>query len=64
VLAVLQQQPPIIVKIVEPDSDPTGLAQVLLGALGLTGVLVLIAVAFGLLMAGILFLARSRRPLG
>jgi hypothetical protein len=55
--------PPIIVKLIEPYRDPTGLADVLVGALGLSGVLALIAVVCGLLMGGVLFLARSRRPL-
>jgi hypothetical protein len=64
VLWSLIQDSPIIVKIVTPPADPTGgLAKVLLAALSLTGVLILIAVALGLLMAGILLLARSRRPL-
>ena len=59
-----QQQPaPIIVKIVETPHDPTGLADVLIGALGLTGVLVLLALVLGLILAGVLFVARSRRPL-
>jgi hypothetical protein len=58
-----QQGSPIIVKIVETPRDPTGLADVLIGALGLTGVLVVMALALGLLVGGILFFARSRRPL-
>jgi ABC-type phosphate transport system permease subunit len=57
------QQNPIIVKIVEPPHDPTGLADVLLGSLGLTGVIVLAAVLMGVLMAGVLFWMRSRNPL-
>jgi hypothetical protein len=60
---LLQQSAPIIVKIVETPKDPTGLADVLLGALGITGVLTLLAVTLGILMAGVLFLARSRKPL-
>jgi hypothetical protein len=63
VLPFLIQESPIIVRIVTPPEDPTGLADVLMRALGLTGVLVLVAVALGLLTAGILLLARSRRPL-
>ena len=55
-----QRQQPIIVKIVEPPGDPTGLAAVLIGALGLTGVIVLIAVLLGLVMAGVLSWIRSR----
>ena len=57
------QQNPIIVKIVEPPHDPTGLADVLIGSLGLTGVIVLAAVLMGALMAGVLFWMRSRNPL-
>jgi hypothetical protein len=56
------QQAPIIVKLA-PKRDPTGLADVLLGALGLTGVLVLGAILLGAAFAGILFLLRSRKPL-
>jgi len=58
----LAQQAPIIVRIA-PTRDPTGLAGVLLGALGLTGALVLGALVAGALVAGILFLVRSRKPL-
>jgi len=43
--------------------DPTGLGDVLLGALGLTGVLVVGALVAGAVVAGILFLLRSRKPL-
>jgi hypothetical protein len=58
----LQAQPssPIIVKVIEPPRDPTGIADVIVGALGLTGVIVLLAVLFGLAFAGILFWIRSR----
>jgi hypothetical protein len=59
----LALQSQIVVKLVDPNKDPTGLADVLLKSLGLTGVMVLIAVAAGLIMAGILFLWRSRKPL-
>jgi len=53
-------QPPVTVRIIQPDTDPTGLADVLLGSLGLTGVLALIAVLAGVLLAAVLFLIRSR----
>lgn len=56
------QQAPIIVRLA-PTKDPTGLASVLLGALGLTGVLVLGALLLGAVFAGFLFVIRSRRPL-
>ena len=53
-------QAPITVRIIEPNRDPTGLADVLIGSLGLTGVLALIAVVAGVLFAAVLFLIRSR----
>jgi hypothetical protein len=56
------QQAPIIVRLA-PKKDPTGLADVLLGALGLTGVLVIGAILLGAALAGVLFLLRSRHPL-
>jgi len=49
---------PIIVKIVEAPHDPTGIAGVLIGALGLTGVIVLAAVVLGVVFAGALLLYR------
>ena len=59
---LIQQQAPIVVHFA-PKKDPTGLADVLLRALGLTGVLVLGAILLGAAFAGILFLIRSRKPL-
>jgi hypothetical protein len=59
----LLQQPdsPVIINITEPPkSDPTGLSDVLIGALGLSGALILCAVVLALLFAGGLFLWRSR----
>jgi hypothetical protein len=62
--ALSQSQPgkPIIVKIIPPEqkSELSGLADVLLGSLGLTGVIVLAAVLMGALMAGVMFWVRSR----
>ncbi len=49
---------PIIVRIVETPHDPTGISDVLIGALGLTGVIALGAVALGLAFAGVLLLYR------
>ena len=60
VLVSAQRSDPIIVKIVEPYTDPTGLADVLITSLGLIGVLVLIAVLFGVVTAGLMFWFRSR----
>jgi len=53
---------PIIVRIA-PTRDPTGIAGVLLSALGLTGALVVGALVLGALFALVLFVLRSRRPL-
>lgn len=54
-------QPPVTVRIIEPRADPTGgLADVLLTSLGLTGVLVVLALLAGAVFAGILFFVRSR----
>jgi hypothetical protein len=55
----VKPQDPIIVKIVEP-SELSGLADVLLGAIGLTGVVTLLAIAAGLVVAGLMFWWRSR----
>ena len=51
---------PIIVKIIEPPGDPTGLADVLLAALGIAGVLTLGAIVLGLFVGGVLFWLRRR----
>jgi hypothetical protein len=51
---------PIIVKIVETPSDPTGLADVLIGSVGLTGAILLLALLVGLLFGAVLFWVRSR----
>lgn len=54
-------QPPVTVRIIEPETDPTGgLADVLLTSLGLTGVLVVLALLAGAVFAGILFYVRAR----
>ena len=55
--------PPIIVKLIEPNNDPIGLADVVIGALGLSGVMAVCAILLGVLLAGVLFLVRSRHPL-
>ena len=57
------QSNPIIVKIIPPEakSELSGLADVLLGSLGLTGVIVLAAVVLGAALAGVMFWVRSRQ---
>jgi hypothetical protein len=62
-LTALQQQPdaPVMIDITPPSKgDPTGLSDVLIGALGLSGVLILCAVVLAAIFAGLLFLWRSR----
>ena len=55
---------PIIVKLIEPPhNELSGLADVLIGSIGLTGALTLMALVFGIVFGGILFFVRSRRPL-
>jgi len=56
------QQSPVIVKIVEPNKDPTGLSDVLIGALGLSGALFLLAVVAAVVFGAVLFWLRSRKP--
>lgn len=61
----LQGQPPpndpIIIKIIDPPSEIEGLGDVLLGALGLTGAIVVAALVCGILVAGVLFVVRRFR---
>ena len=52
--------PPIVVKIMEPESELSGLADVLLGAVGLSGVLLLFALVAGLAAGALVFWVRSR----
>jgi hypothetical protein len=47
-------QNPIIVKVVQQPVESTTVADVLIGAIGLTGVLVLLAVLLGVLFGGLL----------
>jgi hypothetical protein len=58
----LLQSKPIIVRIPQdpPKSELSGLADVLLGSLGLTGIIVIAAVLLGALMAAVMFWVRSR----
>lgn len=51
---------PMIVRIIDPPSDIAGLADVLIGALGLTGIIAVGAVLFGVVLAGGLVWLRSR----
>ena len=48
------QQTPIIVQVVQPPIESTTVADVLIGAIGLTGVLVLVAILLGGVFGGAL----------
>jgi len=64
-LVLYQPDSPIVIKIIEPPADPTeGLGDVLLSALGITGVLVLGAVLLGLLLGTLMFWLRRRSASG
>ncbi|HEY2906069.1 MAG TPA: hypothetical protein VGJ29_09225 [Vicinamibacterales bacterium] len=54
------QSSPVIVRLIEPKRDPTGLAHVFLDALGLTGVIVLAALVAAVIFGVVLFWIRSR----
>ena len=49
-----------VVKLIEPPGDPTGIADVIVGSIGLTGALILIALVAAAAMAGGLYWFRSR----
>jgi hypothetical protein len=61
-MEMMIQQTPIIVHVVQPATETTTVADVLIGAFGLTGLLVLLAVllggAFGGILIGIKILRR------
>ena len=54
-------QSPIIVKLIEPPKDPTGIADVIVGALGFTVAATLIALVLGFALAAIMVWVRRRQ---
>ena len=50
----MQQASPIIVRVLEQPAESTTVADVLIGALGLTGALIVAAAVLGLALGGIL----------
>jgi hypothetical protein len=58
-LSLQQTASPIIVKIVEPAEK--GLAEIMLGSLGLTGVIALCAVLLGVVLAAVMYWMRRVR---
>ena len=51
---LIQAAQPIVVRVVEPPVETTTVADILVGALGLTGVLLLAALVLGGILGGIL----------
>lgn len=63
----MQSPQPIIVHVVQQPVDPTTVGDVLIGAFGLTGALVLVAVVLGVALGGILIglkILRARYRVG
>ena len=58
---MIQEAAPVIVRIIEPPKDPTGLADVLVGVLGLSSVLGLAAISIGIAIGVLIFWVRSRK---
>jgi hypothetical protein len=56
-----QPSSPIIVKLIDPPSELATLSDVLLGSLGLSAVLALMAILLGLALGGLMFWLRRRR---
>ena len=57
---MLLQQSPIIVQVVQQPVESTTLADVLIGSIGLTGALVLLAILLGGLFGGVLIGVKRR----
>jgi hypothetical protein len=58
---MIQESAPLIVRIIEPPKDPTGLADVLIGVLGLSTVISIVAISTGIAIGVVIFWVRSRR---
>jgi hypothetical protein len=57
----LQAGQPVVVRIIEPPVESTTVADILIGAIGLTGVLLLAALLLGAVLGGILIGVRKFR---
>lgn len=58
----VQNSQPITVTLIPPPSHHTTLADVFLGALGVTGVLILASAVLGAVLAGAIFYWNKRHP--
>lgn len=48
------QSEPVMVRVIQPAVEETSVADVLIGSIGLTGVLILVAVVLGAILGGVL----------
>ena len=55
------QAAPVMVRVIQPTVEETSVADVLIGSIGLTGVLVLVAVVLGGLLGGALIAIKKLR---
>jgi hypothetical protein len=58
---LIQPSQPVMVKVVEPAVDSTTIADILIGALGLTGVMLLAALLLGGMLGGLLIGVKKLR---
>lgn len=57
----MQPSDPIVVRVIEEPAETTGIADILIGALGLTGVMLLAALLLGLALGGVLIAIKRLR---
>ena len=57
----MQSEQPIVVRVIEEPVKSTGVGDVILGALGLSGVMLLAALVLGALLGGILITIKRLR---
>jgi membrane protein CcdC involved in cytochrome C biogenesis len=57
----VQSAQPIVVRVIEEPVESTGVADILVGALGLTGVMLLAALLLGAILGGILIAIKRFR---
>jgi len=60
-MLIQQGSQPVIARVVEPAAESTTVADILIGALGLTGVMLLAAVLLGGLLGGLLIGVKKLR---
>jgi hypothetical protein len=58
---VEQPTNPIVVRVVEEPVDTTGISDIVVGALGLTGVMLMAALVLGALLGGVLIAVKRFR---